>query len=548
MPSFDGPRPRRLLAAAFRCSLAVACALPLLATPAFAQETGLAPGGTATVANTDGDGVVLREGPGYDALVLNGFPEGTAVSLTDGPIYAEDGSVWYGVEVEGQAGYIVSDYLAPGDAAPVPTSAPVPAPPAGVSTAPGSEVEAGRTGDAATSASPGTTTIEANGPSVTAADQGTSAPPPPPPVEEGAEGTTDQAQTASGTTAEANELVNLRSGPGDGYEVLRVLPPGADVTITGPSEGGWTPVWYNGSEGFIADGYLDPVGTGDGAAELAQEASPAPTAEEAEGGRIGVATVIEAAELKAEPLMTSATLATLPVGATYEPTAGPVQGFYRVAHEGQDGWVSGAFLSFDPGAAPADAAPTEAVPAATAATPAAADAEVTAAPQGFTGLVWPVEGGRWYIMQGYNGTSHVNRDGNWQYAYALDLARRDGETAGVPVFSPANGTVRWTDPGSGGLSIDLGDGFAVAMFHITLDGGVRDGQPIAQGDPIGTISGPGGMGFSGTPHLHIALWETGDGGNWDRQAAPFVGAHALEGQEFPDVGGSQQHRGFEFTP
>jgi hypothetical protein len=56
------------------------------------------------------------------------------------------------------------------------------------------------------------------------------------------------------------------------------------------------------------------------------------------------------------------------------------------------------------------------------------------------------------------------------------------------------------------------------------------------------------MGFAGSPHLHIALWETADGGNWDRHAAPFVGAHALEGTEFPDIGGGQQHRGVEFVP
>ena len=548
--------PRRLLVAAVRWSLAVACVMPMaaLAVPVAAQEAGLTAGGAATVANTDGDGVVLREGPGYDARVLEGFPEGTAVSLTDGPISAEDGSVWYGVDVGGRAGYIVSDYLVPAGsapapaAAPAPTTAPVAAPPVGA-------VEAGRTDDAATSASPGTTTVEANGPTIGATEEGTSAPPPAAETE----GSTEQAQAApvAGTVAEATDLVNLRAGPGEGFEVLRVLPPGAEVTVTGAGEGGWTPVWYNGSEGYIVDGYLDAVGTeGAAAAELAQEA-PAATAgateagpeagAAAEGGRTGVATVTEAAELKAEPLATSATLATLPAGAVYEPTAGPVQGFYQVAHEGQEGWVSGAALAFEPtGPASTAAAPTVGIPAAAEATP--TGDEATAVVPAFTGLVWPVEGGTWYIMQGYNGTSHVNRDSNWQYAYALDIARRDGETAGVPVLSPASGIVRWTDPGSGGLSIDLGGGHAVAMFHITLDSGVRDGQPIAQGERIGTISGPGGMGFAGSPHLHIALWETADGGNWDRRAAPFVGAYALEGTEFPDIGGSQQHRGLEFTP
>lgn len=541
MFSEKGPsrwRPRATaVAAMLRWSLAVTCVLPLLigAGPVMAQESGLAPGGTATVANTNGDGVVLREGPGYDARVLEAYPEGTAVDLSDGPIGAEDGSVWYGVTVEGRAGYIVSDFLSPAGAASAPTSEPIGAPPAGVLPAPDDTVQAGQTGDAATSASPGTTTIDVNGPSVAAADAGAIAPPLAAPAP--ATTSADQTQTVPGEAARANDLVNLRAGPGDGFEVLRVLPPGAAVTIIGPSEGGWTPVSYNGSDGFIVDGYLDRVAADEGVADLAQETVPEPP-----DGRAGMATVIEAAELKADPLMSAATLATVPVGVTFAPTGGPVQGFYQVTYEGQAGWVSGAFLAFDAGATP-DTLPAD---AATAASPGPDAAPAPA--QAFGGLVWPVAGGLWYVLQGYNGSSHVNRDSNWQYAYALDVAREDGETAGIPVVAPASGTVRWTDPNSGGLSIDLGDGFAVAMFHITLDGTVRDGDAISQGDPIGTISGPGGMGYSGTPHLHIALWETSDGGNWDRHAQPFVGAHAIASDEFPDIGGGNQYRGLEFTP
>jgi uncharacterized protein YgiM (DUF1202 family) len=432
-------------------------------------------------------------------------------------------------------------------AAPAPTTAPVAAPPAGVSAAPDGAVEAGRTGDAATSASPGTTTVEANGPTVGATDEGTSAPPPAAETE----GLTEQAQAApvAGTAAEATDLVNLRAGPGEGFEVLRVLPPGAEVTVTGAGEGGWTPVWYNGSEGYIVDGYLDAVGTeGAAAAELAQEAPAATEAgpdagAAAEGGRTGVATVTEAAELKAEPLATSATLATLPAGAVYEPTAGPVQGFYQVAHEGQEGWVSGAALAFEPtGPASTAAAPTVGIPAAAEATP--TGDEATAVVPAFTGLVWPVEGGTWYIMQGYNGTSHVNRDSNWQYAYALDIARRDGETAGVPVLSPASGIVRWTDPGSGGLSIDLGDG--------PRGGDVphhpRQWRPRWPADRPGRAHrhdlGAGRDGFRRfAPPPHRPL---GDGRR--RQLGPAGGALRRRlragGAEFPDNGGSQQHRGW----
>ncbi|MGH2604310.1 MAG: hypothetical protein ACRDJ9_33595, partial [Dehalococcoidia bacterium] len=75
----------------------------------------------------------------------------------------------------------------------------------------------------------------------------------------------------------------------------------------------------------------------------------------------------------------------------------------------------------------------------------------------------------------------------------------------------------------------------------------RDGTTVQQGQVIGNISGPGESGFSGTTHLHFALWQTTDGGNWSRDSVPFTGAYALAGHEFPDIGGANQHRGTEIV-
>jgi hypothetical protein len=47
------------------------------------------------------------------------------------------------------------------------------------------------------------------------------------------------------------------------------------------------------------------------------------------------------------------------------------------------------------------------------------------------------------------------------------------------------------------------------------------------------VSGPGGGGNGGTPHIHLTVWKTEDGGNWSRIAVPFDGDHPLEGQSFP---------------
>ena len=167
---------------------------------------------------------------------------------------------------------------------------------------------------------------------------------------------------------------------------------------------------------------------------------------------------------------------------------------------------------------------------------------------GAGGIIWPVSGGQWTIMQGYHGSSHQNQDGLHQYAYSLDLARVDGNTAGQPVYSPVNGVVRWTDPGTGGISIDIGNGHAVAMFHVTFMGGLGAGTPVQQGQVLGEISGPGGPGYMGTPHLHFTLWASSDNGNWDRQAVPFTGQYAISGMDFPDTGGGNAHRGVQFSP
>ncbi|HEV2106993.1 MAG TPA: M23 family metallopeptidase, partial [Thermomicrobiales bacterium] len=174
-------------------------------------------------------------------------------------------------------------------------------------------------------------------------------------------------------------------------------------------------------------------------------------------------------------------------------------------------------------------------------------------------------GATWTIGQGYNtrptdGGTHWNCDpavlrdqptrtescrAHYQYKFSLDLARADGNTAGQPVLAPANGVIRWIDLSTGGISIDLGDGYAFAFFHANLVPGLQPGQQIQRGQRLGTVSPPGQGANGGWPHLHITLWQTGDGGNWSRVAVPFTDNHALEGYDFPFLGESSldQHRG-----
>lgn len=561
--------------------------LPYAASPAAAQDLAGSPlgvGVSAQITYGNGQDVLLRASPGYDQMVVNGYAEGTTVEIVDGPLTAADGSTWFGVLVAGEPGFLAADVLAAG-AAPQPAAdvaeAPVAAPadgaqeltvarpaaaPAGTAyatadlnlrTGPGPEdpillvVPAGAPLSTTGEAANGYLGVAYDGQSGWAdgAYLGTGAPANDPGLQEltvaqpaapaettaaapsdSAVPVADPAAAPAGTSASVIGLVNLRGGPSEADAVLRVLPTGSPVTVTGAESSGFLPVWYNGTAGWIATQFIDSSGlTTPSPAQPA--AAPAATGETA--APAGARIVAQPVNLRAEPAAASPVIAAIPGGTELTPLAGPEAGFYQVSYNGLTGWVSGAYLGET--GVPADGQPTSAYAPGPGLEPDA----------GGSGLIWPVAGGSWTIMQGYNGSSHQNQSSNWQYYYSLDLVRSDGGTAGAVVLAPTAGTVRWLDPSSGGISIDIGNGHAIAMFHVSVDPGLRDGTPVQQGQAIGHISGPGEAGFAGTPHLHVSLWQTSDGGNWSRSAAPFTGPYAIAGQEFPDIGGSNQHRGTE---
>ena len=397
MPTIPrGAKPWRRCLCAYVLLAALVSLVPLVPAIAVAQDAaGLTVGGSAVVAGTGGDGALLRQGPGYDAASLATLPEGTTVQVLDGPITAADGSIWYGVGIGGQTGYVVADYL---------TASGLPAP----------------------GADPG---LPADGDAAGVAPAATDAGP-----------------AVAGSPAVTTDAVNLRAGPSTSDAVLLVMPAGAAVVTTGA----------------------------------------------------------------------------------------PQNGFYPVTYNGQFGWASGEYLAF--GAAPAPAP---------AGTPAPSVTPSTAAPAaGSTGIIWPFTEGTWEVIQGYNIGTHLNRSAFAQYKHSLDWARVDGETAGTPVVAPVSGTIRWVDRPSGGMLIDAGNGYGVAFFHVTIDGGFASGGRVERGQHVGTISGPGGEGYAVTPHIAIQVWQFVDGGH---VSVPFDGPNAIAGREFPDIGGENQHMGVQVT-
>ncbi len=476
---------------------------PAEALPAPAASSSEVPANPVTTADLN-----LRAGPSFADPVLMVIPAGAALAPT---------GEWYqgfaGVTYEGNSGWVDSGWLAAGEP--------------GVETVPAVATE-----DVAL-------LQEAAPAPVTAAE----------PAPTGDVALIGDLAAVPGESAYAADVVNLRAGPSESSEVLRVLPQGGPVTITGAPSNGWTPVWYNGTTGYISANLLSAFTTSPqttaAPVSLAQETAPlvADPAVDSGSGDLA-ATTLNHVNLRGAPEATAPIMGTIPAGATLTTLAGPEQGFYQVQYGQQIGWVSAEYLqvsaTYLQRDSQTDGSGQEGKVEGSAP---AANAEL-----GAGGIIWPVSGGEWTIMQGYHGSSHQNQDSLWQYEYSLDLARVDGNTAGQPVYSPVNGVVRWTDPSTGGISIDIGNGHAVAMFHVTFNRGLEAGTPVQQGQLLGEVSGPGGPGFMGTAHVHFTLWATSDNGNWDRQAVPFAGQYAISGMNFPDTGGGNTYRGTQFSP
>ncbi len=109
-----GGAPRLLgLALAMLVSVATLAPVTGVAAQASLQAGQLQAGQGATVANTGGEGALLRDEPSYDATFSVILPDGTAVQLTDGPIVGADGTQWFAASAWGETGFLPSWSLAP---------------------------------------------------------------------------------------------------------------------------------------------------------------------------------------------------------------------------------------------------------------------------------------------------------------------------------------------------------------------------------------------------------------------------------------------------
>jgi uncharacterized protein YraI len=449
----------------------------------------------AVIAGANGDRVNFRKSAGTDGKVIGRLPEGAVLQVLDGPKRGTDGGLWYRVSYNGTRGYMAAQFLDPyggsgsqGDLGVVTSNLNLRSGPSTadpVTTVLSSGTQITLTGSEENGFYPVRTPGGTNGWAYGAY--------------------IDIGSAAAGTPARANVTVNLRSGPSTSTGAITSIPAGRQVMLTGDSSGTWVSVEFEGNNGWAASEFLTIGG------------------ERARTNR--------SVNFRTAPSLDSSVRQVISANRVVLVTGSASNGFYPIAYNGRTGWVAADFVRFsgsgnNPGPAPAP--------------------EPEPIASGFN-IIWPVAGGEWQISQGYNGSSHYS-SGLWAYQYSIDLVNTSGATAGATLYSPVNGVVKWTEAASGGISIDMGNGYAVAMFHVTLSPGITAGTTLSQGQVIGYISGPGENGNMGFDHLHFTVWETSDGGNWSRIAVPFTGANAIEGVDLYGGGGSNQWYGTLIYP
>lgn len=273
-----------------------------------AADLSLVPGDSAQVAYTNGDGVNVRDMPGYGGGILNTLHEGVAVTIVDGPVTADDGSSWYHISADTWdgliEGWVVADYVS-GD------------------------------GSYVASASEGS-----------AADGGAVA---------------SGSASVSGTDGYG---LRLRDGASLDAGILLVMPEGDAVTVLASgiyddAGAAWSQVDYYGTVGYAASAYLSSGGGGGSTTEPAP-ADPAPVTTGSLS--IGSSAMVSGTgggglNLRAEAWYGASILTVIADGNVVTIIDGPVSddsgaAWYQVDYSSTIGWVHGGYLAWT------DSAPT----------------------------------------------------------------------------------------------------------------------------------------------------------------------------------------------
>ena len=132
-------------------------------------------------------------------------------------------------------------------------------------------------------------------------------------------------RTVAAAEGETTDSLNLRTGPGTGYEVILVMPEGASISITGSRSNGYYPIRYQGTNGWASADYID---------------TDAP---------LGIAYTTDSLNLRSGPGTKYDVIDVMPAGASLKITGSYSKGFYPVRYQGVKGWASADYLTTDAG-------------------------------------------------------------------------------------------------------------------------------------------------------------------------------------------------------
>jgi uncharacterized protein YraI len=264
----------------------------------------------------------LRSGPGLSYSIIANLPQGATMEIIDTGAVA-DGFTWVEVWVSSidKTGYVASEYLkkqAASDSSVFPVGSKVHVETSGsaanMRSAPAIANNVIRTfpnGTIGTSQGGDTVAVGYTWVKITMG---------------GSTGWMATAVLAAGpgqlrTTAN----VNLRSGPGTGYPVLRVVPAGSIVQGSDTVTNGFRNVVYSGQAGWMADSYL----------VLPSNTGPVPDYQ----------TTTANLNLRAEPSLLAVVLLVIPAGSKVIPNGEAANGFAKVRYNSTTGWASMDYLA-----------------------------------------------------------------------------------------------------------------------------------------------------------------------------------------------------------
>ncbi|HEV2127399.1 MAG TPA: SH3 domain-containing protein [Thermomicrobiales bacterium] len=138
-----------------------------------------------------------------------------------------------------------------------------------------------------------------------------------------AAGSTGTTPVISGSAWTA-DYVNLRSGPGTSYQVLRVVPKGSQIGTSTTVKNGFRYVSHNGLAGWMADSLISATNPDD------------------QGTNYKTATVN--LNLRAEPSTSAKVLTVIPAGAKVQLLHTQVGQYGNANYNGMQGWVAPAYL------------------------------------------------------------------------------------------------------------------------------------------------------------------------------------------------------------